>query len=155
MVYQSDDGHVNEMIWNSRDGVTPFVVRSEDGEHELRHKIWRGEPVAPQHVPNVGDRIFVDATIEDIVPGVARRLESYVDEDGTIDPELAQHYPKKSFHQIVTEISQDELTEHGVPPPHLVAVTLERQRALTETTSERVAEAQSKGWAPIIGGRYA
>jgi hypothetical protein len=63
MKYQdSVTGNV-EMIWNSRDGVTPFIVFSRAG-NEARHIDWRSDKIDPDHVPDVGDRIFVDLTME-------------------------------------------------------------------------------------------
>lgn len=63
-------GHV-EVIWNSRDGVTPFVVdcyahlggvRACTGE--ARHTRWYADGYSPNHKPRPGERIFVDMTPE-------------------------------------------------------------------------------------------
>jgi hypothetical protein len=62
MQYESDDGSVREVIWNSRDGVTPFGITAKDGKTELRHVRWREDRYAPDHTPALGDRIFVDLT---------------------------------------------------------------------------------------------
>lgn len=77
MKYASDgDGGTDplvERIWNSRDGVTPFVVsnhpdtRKRFGLVEMRHVDWgqdRIEPFWPHVGLRVGDRIFVDMTKE-------------------------------------------------------------------------------------------
>lgn len=67
MKYASKDGRAAELLWNSRDGVTPFVVSSKDGQVELQHVEWKSDLYAPDR-PNaglkVGDRIFVDMTME-------------------------------------------------------------------------------------------
>lgn len=55
-----------ERIWNSRDGVTPFIVRAPDGR-EMTHADWgkdQYEPFWPHTGLKVGDRIFVDMTRE-------------------------------------------------------------------------------------------
>ncbi len=62
MQYESDDGSVREVIWNSRDGVTPFCGTSRDGDTQLTHVRWHEDRYAPDHVPALGDRIFVDLT---------------------------------------------------------------------------------------------
>lgn len=74
MLYASDDGSIVETIWNSRGGVTPFMVGSRADDEvdeacaeetvELRHVMWGGDAYAPFHVPNIGDRIFMDMTEE-------------------------------------------------------------------------------------------
>jgi len=62
MQYESNDGSVREVIWNSRDGVTPFGVTARDGETSLRHVRWHEDRYAPDHKPALGERMFVDLT---------------------------------------------------------------------------------------------
>lgn len=50
-----------EVIWNSRDGVTPMGVRSRTGNMST-HVEWNLDRRDPYHVPEVGDRIFVTMT---------------------------------------------------------------------------------------------
>jgi hypothetical protein len=77
MLYVSDDGRHVETIWNSRDGVTPFVVgipgESDEGildGRSMRHVLWGADVRAPMHVPNIGDRVVVDATEDMVRPGI-------------------------------------------------------------------------------------
>lgn len=60
MKYRAPNGEI-ELIWNSRDGVTPFIVRLRSG-NEAQHVDWRGDLLAPDYVPRLGERIFVDLT---------------------------------------------------------------------------------------------
>lgn len=53
-----------EWIWNSRDGVTPFIVRERDGNTMLQHIHFGDDIFAPQYVPNIGQRVFIDLTEE-------------------------------------------------------------------------------------------
>ncbi len=53
----------SELLWNSRNGVTPFCIRTRDGQGEMQH-FGRDQPV-PGHRPAAGDRIFVDCKPED------------------------------------------------------------------------------------------
>jgi hypothetical protein len=64
MLYRSKDGAVEEWIWNSRDGVTPFSVMSKDKTTELRHVDWHRDQLLVDHAPKIGDRVFVDLTAE-------------------------------------------------------------------------------------------
>ena len=61
MTYKSDDGREAEVIWNSRDGVTPFVITLKSGRAG-RHVEWHKDAYAPAHRPKVGDRIFRNMT---------------------------------------------------------------------------------------------
>lgn len=60
MHYEDDLGNV-EIIWNSRDGVTPFIVNSRQGR-EMKHVRWNTDRRKEDHVPRVGDRVFEDLT---------------------------------------------------------------------------------------------
>jgi len=65
MRYEDDIGNV-EVIWNSRDGVTPFIVSSRAGRR-MTHKNWHADVYAPDHEPQAGDRIFTDLTREELL----------------------------------------------------------------------------------------
>ena len=62
MVYEN--GEERETLWNSRDGVTPFVILSRTSGNELVHKHWKLDRFMPYFKPPVGSRIFVDLTKE-------------------------------------------------------------------------------------------
>jgi hypothetical protein len=61
MKYATKDGTEVEWIWNSRDGVTPFVVHSRSGA-EMSHVQWQFDVRIPNYQPLPGERIFVDMT---------------------------------------------------------------------------------------------
>ena len=61
MTYATDDRTLVEVIWNSRDGVTPFGVRSVDGR-EMTHIDWHRDNYAPDFIPQPGQRVFGDLT---------------------------------------------------------------------------------------------
>jgi hypothetical protein len=61
MNYASDDGKTKEVLWNSRDGVTPFCLGSVDGV-EMQHVNWQDDTRSTLHVPEVGSRMFIDCT---------------------------------------------------------------------------------------------
>lgn len=75
MKYETKDGRVVEYLWNSRDGVTPFGVSTRDGSDTLYHTEWKRDQRRPNHVPQIGDRIFVDATQEDHRNWIKKRVE--------------------------------------------------------------------------------
>lgn len=76
MLYRSDDGAEAEILWNSRDGVTPFVISSQSGK-AMQHVDWHLDQRAPNYIPNVGDRIFIDLTLEKSFEYAARQVDKY------------------------------------------------------------------------------
>ena len=73
MCYAADDQVETETLCNSRNGVTPFVIRSMNGS-EMTHIDWQGDSREPWHIPHVGTRVFMDATIEDVRTPLAEAL---------------------------------------------------------------------------------
>jgi hypothetical protein len=64
MWYACECGH-RERIWNSRDGVTAFgLVCPSCTEPKLHHVNWNLDQYAPNHVPAVGQRVWIDLTRE-------------------------------------------------------------------------------------------
>jgi hypothetical protein len=63
MYYAADDGSEGELVWNSRDGVTPFVIRLRSGA-EATHSghIVRPKRMPPWWQPPPGMRVFTDLT---------------------------------------------------------------------------------------------
>jgi hypothetical protein len=71
---------VQEVLWNSRDGVTPFTIHHPVG-WEMQHENWQDDLCCPLHVPMVGDRVFVDMTLERATQIATRRVEAGWNED--------------------------------------------------------------------------
>jgi len=63
MTYRSDDGTEEERIWNSRDGVTPFVIPLRSGK-TAQHADWHADARVVEYAPKPGERVFVDLTME-------------------------------------------------------------------------------------------
>lgn len=76
MKYLSDDGTEEEIIWNSRDGVTPFVVSLRSGK-SATHVDWVRDVYSPDFDPPVGSRVFVDLTLEAARRYAEKRTEQY------------------------------------------------------------------------------
>lgn len=53
-----------EIVWNSRDGVTPYVIDCRHCGGQARHVRWHADLYAPDHRPAVGERVFVDLNPE-------------------------------------------------------------------------------------------
>lgn len=72
MLYANEDGSAWEWIWNSRDGVTPFIVSVRlrevfdpyDARQRLTHVHFDRDRYVPDYVPQPGERVFVSMTRE-------------------------------------------------------------------------------------------
>lgn len=62
MLYRDTQGN-EEVIWNSRNGVTPFTVQSKQGSM-ADHVEWYRDRCDPDYDPPIGSRVFVDQTEE-------------------------------------------------------------------------------------------
>lgn len=63
MYYETDDGSDGVWIYNSRDGVTPFI-HLENGK-EYTHTEWSKDLYRPNYKPKEGDRIWVTMSKEE------------------------------------------------------------------------------------------
>jgi hypothetical protein len=88
MKYQTMDKLETEYIWNSRDGVTPFGVKSRNTKKDLFHVDWEKDQYLPNYIPPMGSRVFVDLTVE-----IARRMATQMVEEHW--KELQKSYPDK------------------------------------------------------------
>jgi hypothetical protein len=77
MQYRDEVTGEIEWIWNSRDGVTPFVIDSRAG-NDANHIKWQEDVYLPDYRPTRGERIFVDATPH--LPEVRSAARKYVNE---------------------------------------------------------------------------
>jgi len=120
MLYRDSAGN-EEWIWNSRDGVTPFIVRSRQGLSS-QHVDWKRDRFLPYHVPAVGDRIFVTTT-----PERAREQAESWYETWSKDPEhgpyFCWHWPYRS--NAVEWQAAKILSWMGGESPELIEVTEE------------------------------
>lgn len=80
MQYLSDDGTETEWIWNSRDGVTPFIVTLKSGK-TATHAHFAGDRYCPNHAEHMvtGDRYFADLDPETAYALAGNRVEEYWD----------------------------------------------------------------------------
>ena len=71
-----------EVLWNSRDGVTPFIIESRKG-NEAQHVNWQQDRCKPDFIPTPGMRIFVDASPKHhhIRSSARRYVDEYWDKD--------------------------------------------------------------------------
>ena len=71
---QGGCGH-EEVVWNSRDGVTPFAIACRGCGGEAHHAEWSRDVYNPEYRPRRGERIFRDGTPDEARAIMRRRLE--------------------------------------------------------------------------------
>ena len=76
ITYRSADGKLEEQIWNSRHRAAPIVVYARDAETLLQHAYSRIGQYAARQEPKMGDRIFVDITLDNVIAYKRRMVES-------------------------------------------------------------------------------
>ena len=81
MCYSNKSGTIIELVWNSRDGVTPFCIGSKDGTEELTHVQWEHDAFRPDHKLQVGDRYFADCDEEAATEAAECRLDACIGTD--------------------------------------------------------------------------
>lgn len=119
MLYMAEDGSDEISIWNSRDGVTPFMVTIEDKVYQ--HVGWNGDVYDAQYMPKEGDYIFVDMSFEKLLE---IRLQWW---DRCVSEEANSIYFYKEYgrdkRKVCRELAMQDRIEHGEPPPDLIKVT--------------------------------
>lgn len=121
MRYEGHGGR-REWIWNSRDGITPFCLRSADEQVDMHHGNWHLDRYEPFYVPPIGSRVFVDLT-EDAARAQA---QEYVDRHWATGEYQMQRHPM--FAQLgkvgaVDHFVREWVTAWGGHSPHIVVVT--------------------------------
>lgn len=65
MHYECRDCRHHEIIWNSRDGVTPFAMSCPScGNPSFSHAYFGSDKYAPHHKPHHGQRVWISMTRE-------------------------------------------------------------------------------------------
>lgn len=75
MHYANEDRSVIKVVWNSRDGVTPFILYEE-----LSHIDWAKDIKCPLLIPENGMLVFVNATEELIRPKLLKYIDNFWEE---------------------------------------------------------------------------
>lgn len=95
MQYQDTVTKEIEVLWNSRDGVTPFIIRSRRG-NEAHHINWQQARCVPDYVPQSGMRLFVDASPKHV--HIQQSAKDYVErmwDDASYPMSQSGYWPTK------------------------------------------------------------
>ncbi|MFW9930651.1 MAG: hypothetical protein ACFFD1_14780 [Candidatus Thorarchaeota archaeon] len=78
MQYACEKCYNLEVLWNSRDGVTPFTVGCTICHGMMRHIRWEQDQFYPDFIPPVGTRVFYSCkNIHEIIQMI---FDSYTEE---------------------------------------------------------------------------
>lgn len=130
---QKKNNVIDLTIWNSRDGVTPFITYSKEYGIQLEHIDWRNDKLELNYKPKAGDLIWMSHNEETARKSAEEVFQNLTDVLATIctmtdEAVLAKfHYDAKAMfeeklsnkEQFITEHLEHLLTEHGEPQPHL------------------------------------
>ena len=64
MLYRCETCKAIEVIWNSRDGVTPFTAGCRVCGGSMLHEAWQFDVCMPDYKPYSGQRVFVSITMD-------------------------------------------------------------------------------------------
>ena len=77
MYYRCEKCGELERLWNSRDGVTPFVIGCRYCGGEAVHIMWQYDRCVPDYKPKPAERIFIDMTKERAEEIAKKRIEHF------------------------------------------------------------------------------
>jgi hypothetical protein len=111
MTYRSDDGTEDEEVWNSRDGVTPFVITLRSGK-QATHVNWRSDVHRPDFIPPPGSRVFIDMTDSRAREITAANCASWWNDGGATGMLARGRF--RTLEQMIAELSR-EMQQPGQP----------------------------------------
>ena len=60
MQYKCEKCGTGEILWNSRDGVTPFMINCEKCNGHMQHVNWNSDVRNENYIPKIGQRVFIN-----------------------------------------------------------------------------------------------
>lgn len=87
MMYQCEECRERERIWNSRDGVTPYIIGCRKCGGEASHVNWERDIYMPGYRPQKGERVFRDGIVDMARDIMRRRVEEHPEFLNGRDPE--------------------------------------------------------------------
>ena len=112
MRYRDEVTDEVEILWNSRDGVTPFTIMSKAG-NPATHTNWGADVRDPDHEPNPGDRVFVDMTKERAQELAQEYVDKWWDQE-ILGITMAESYEGSTKEDVVRVFAVDYMAEPDV-----------------------------------------
>lgn len=112
MTYQCEMCGHTERLWNSRDGVTPYIINCDRCDQPSRHIDFQRDLCKPKHVPTKGQRVFIDFPLELKEPLARRRVKRFFERT------KGSRWEDDAFEQMV----QDVIRSYHPGNPFIVKV---------------------------------
>ncbi len=112
MTYQCDETGECERIWNSRDGVTPFVIPTRDGKASMTHILWDRDRCEPEFCCDRGMRIFVDMPQEVALAYARMHWNMYLERCEA--EQIKPHDPENGLQRFFEDYYKDGKAPHLV-----------------------------------------
>jgi hypothetical protein len=103
-----------EVLWNTRDGVTPFFIGNKAETRSMKHIDWSGDVRKKDHIPQPGDRVFMDLSKEDYIAYTKLKVDKMWDEG---EFKMSDHFESKE--QAIESLSSS--WQEGMPCVRVVA----------------------------------
>jgi hypothetical protein len=111
MEYQDQVTGEIEVLWNSRNGVTPFIITSRAG-NEAQHVHWHKDKPDPNYLPPKGMRIFVDA--RPTHSHIRRSARDYVEKYWNLDIGRGMTMRNTMKKESGAEMTKGEVIDHFI-----------------------------------------
>lgn len=104
MEYQCEKCGYRELIYNTRDGVTPFVVACSKCGGSSSHINWNRDFCDPDHKPLPGERVFVNITRDKAKEYAEKRLRLFREKGVHLPPEEGSPEYKDLLERLISDI---------------------------------------------------
>ena len=113
MKYRCENCRKEELIWNSRDGVTPFAIGCSFCKSEgiMQHVDWTGDKYLPDHFSKRGDRVFI--TMPDTILHLILKVR--VEACWLLDPPYSMRDRYSTKEEAFKALLQDSHSDEGQP----------------------------------------
>lgn len=125
MEYGCEECGKVEIIWNSRDGVTPFMVGCPFCQGTMQHINWSHDRFTPNYIPPIGSRVFFSCTnIHEVIQEV---FDNYTEEVWErIKKNWAEYCTDR--YELIWKIAQGNIVEDlRFEHPHIAIITEDNQ----------------------------
>jgi hypothetical protein len=110
MTYECKECKIKERIWNSRDGVTPFLVGCKVCDGIMKHIDWDKDGFDPDYQPKDDDRVFVDLTMQRALEKASRQVEKMWNDP--VHPMSKRWVNKKEAIRDLAKMAMKEFAPH-------------------------------------------
>lgn len=126
MQYVSKDSRkrIYLTIWNSRDGVTPFMTYCAEYGVELQHVNWGQDSYDPNYKPRKGDLIWRSMTKEDAEEMAKKQIEMWLKEKKRLEEMTDEDFKKSGMKDFDRQGLIEQLSRMTTNPEDHIKTTI-------------------------------